>query len=122
MRRLITYLIVIFTLSLIYLHQKVTLYIEAYQLSNNYRIYNELVDKRDALLYNFCKRTSLEKVNLWAESNRFRPVEKVIALSMRPKGVVQEEKSALSGIITYLNNRLFVLSTQATEALAKEKE
>jgi hypothetical protein len=124
MRRPITYLVAVFILSLIYLHQKIALHIEAYRLSNHYKIYNDLVDKRDALLYNFYKSTSLEKVNLWAESNRFQPPQKerVFAFRMTPETGAQEKDFTISGIIAYLNRRLFVLSTKASEALAKEKK
>jgi len=83
-RSIIPLLIVfIFLASFFYLHQKVLIYVEAYKLSKNHRIYNELVDKRDYLVYNFTKETSVSKVNQWAEKNKFIPAEKVLALNLK---------------------------------------
>src|SRR3989338_2799023 len=84
---LLTMPLFIFLASLIYLHQKVQIYVEAYRLNANHERYNELVDKRDYLMYNFAKEVSLSKVNLWAENESFTPVskERVVALGFPSK-------------------------------------
>ncbi len=109
--------IFIFSSSLIYLHQKVQIYVEAYRLSNNYSYHNELVDKRDYLMYNLAKEVSLAKVNQWARDQNFTPVdkEKVLALNTRAQEQVQEK--AINSIL----DRFLRASVSTSTALAKER-
>ncbi|MBU1112840.1 MAG: hypothetical protein KKH93_03055 [Candidatus Omnitrophica bacterium] len=95
---LLTIPLFIFIASLIYLHQKVQIYVQAYRLNSNHERYNELVDKRDYLMYNFAKEVSLSKVNQWAENEFFAPVgkERVIALGFSPRNKAQSSWIAKS--------------------------
>jgi len=106
----------IFLPAFLYLHQKVQIYVEAYQLSNNYYRHNELLDKRDYLMYNFAKEVSLSKVNQWAQVQRFTLVDKtkVLALDTQQKQQVSRNKVAL------LVDRFLNASASASTALAKE--
>jgi hypothetical protein len=110
--------IVIFTFALIYLHQKIQINVEAYQLTRNYSIYNELVDKRDYMMYNFSREISLPQVNQWAESNNLLPVGKGRLLALNLK---QKELSAQNSKLASIFNRFLGISTAASTALAKEK-
>jgi len=109
--------VLIFSLSFCYLHQKIQIYVEAYRLSSNHHRYNELVDKRDYLMYNLAKEISLAKVNQWAQAQDFAPVDKgkVLALNTR----VQEEIK--ENTITSLLDRFLRASVSTSTALAKEK-
>ncbi|MCP4653154.1 MAG: hypothetical protein GY858_07215 [Candidatus Omnitrophica bacterium] len=80
---------VVFISTFAYLHQKVTVFVEAYQLTKNYHTYNDLVDERDYLLYNVSKEVSLPKINQWAKSNDFFFVgeEKVLAMDLREQRI-----------------------------------
>lgn len=89
MKKAILIICSLFILSFIYLHQKISLSIEAYKLSSNWKAYEELVAKRDALLYNFRKKVSLDKLNLWAESNSLKLARKENVLAL----TIQEQKS-----------------------------
>lgn len=109
----------VFIFSFIYLHQKVQIYVQAYQLSQISQAYNELIDKKDYLMYNFAKLVSLAKVNQWAEDNNFRFVERerMIALNLKEeKGPVSDNKLA------FLYNRFLKIPTASSTALAKENE
>lgn len=74
----------LFFISLIYLNQKVAIYIEAYKLNTLYQHYNKLVNIRDTLLYNFSQKTSLPKINSWLAVNNFRfaDADRVVALNV----------------------------------------
>jgi hypothetical protein len=102
---------------LFYLHQKIQIYVEAYRLSKHYNYYNELVDKRDYLMYNFSKEVSLAKVNQWAQEENFAPVsrERLLALN------IETEEPIASNKIISLLNRFLNTSTSTSTALAKEK-
>ena len=106
----------IFISSLTYLHQKVQIYVEAYRLNSNHERYNELVDKRDYLMYNFAKEVSLSKVNQWAENERFAPVgkERVIALGFPSK------VKAHSSLLARSLNRFLRTSTPTLTVLAED--
>jgi hypothetical protein len=65
--------IFLFLFGFIYLNKKIEIYIQAYELGKNYQKYNEYLDKRDYLLYNYNKNFSLEKLNEWVEENKFVP-------------------------------------------------
>ena len=58
------FVLLVFILGLFYLNQKMNIYIEAYNLSNNYSCYNESIDKRDFLMHNLANEISLAKVNV----------------------------------------------------------
>ena len=108
---------VVFIPTFLYLHQKIQIYVEAYRLSRNFCRHNELLDKRDYLMYNFSKEVSLAKVNQWAQLENFRPVgrERVVALNIKPK-----EQIARNNLTQFLS-RLLKTSTSTSAALAKEK-
>lgn len=122
MRRPIIIICSLFILSFIYLHQKISLSIEAYRLSSNWKVYNELVAKRDALLYNFCEQVPLDKLNLWAESNSLKLAKKenILALDVREEEFPRE-KLTKGGFFVPKNLRLFVFPG-AQRALAEDKE
>jgi len=65
--------IFLFLFGFIYLNKKIAIYIQAYELGKNYQKYNEYLDKRDYLLYNYTKSFSLEKIDEWVEENKFVP-------------------------------------------------
>lgn len=107
----------IFIASLIYLHQKILIYIEAYKISKNHHLSNELVDKRDYLVYNLTKETSVPKINQWAEKNNFLPTGKVFALNLR-----RAEPAKPANKIMLVLNDLLGIPTGSSTALAGEKE
>jgi len=106
----------IFLASLIYLHQKVQIYVEAYRLNANHERYNELVDKRDYLMYNFAKEVSLSKVNRWAENESFAPVskERVVAL------VIPSNDKAQESLLAKSLKRFLKTSTTTSTVLAED--
>ncbi|MBN2483683.1 MAG: hypothetical protein JXD21_05745 [Candidatus Omnitrophica bacterium] len=112
--------ILIFLFCLGYLHQKIALSVEAYRLTDHYRKYRQLVDKRDVLLYNLSEKTSLAEINVWARHHQFEfaPSEKVIALRMN----TEPQRSTHQGVdtIMQLATRLFKVPGES-EVLAKEK-
>ena len=110
--------VLVFIPALLYLHQKVQLYVEAYRLSNTFNYHKELIDKRDYLMYNFAKEATLAKVNQWASLKDFTQVDKgrVMALNIeRQTQVVSNNK------IPLLLDRILRASTSTSTALAKEK-
>ncbi|NQT28269.1 MAG: hypothetical protein HQ570_01585 [Candidatus Omnitrophica bacterium] len=108
----------IFIPALLYLHQKVQLYVEAYRLSNTFSYHKELVDKRDYLMYNFAKEATLAKVNKWASLKDFTPVEKgrVMALDIKKQIPIARDNK-----VVLLLDRILRASTSTSTALAKEK-
>ncbi len=110
--------VLIFLPVLLYLHQKVQLYVEAYRLSNSFSYHKELIDKRDYLMYNFSKEATLAKVNQWASLKDFTPVDKgrVMALNIkRQPQIIGNNKIAL------FFDRVLRASTPTSTALAKDK-
>jgi hypothetical protein len=108
----------LFLSTLFYLHQKVLIFVEAYKLNKNYRIYNDLVDKRDNLRYNLAKKISIVKINQWAEVNNFSFVgkERVLALNLkRNQSPISKNK------FTRLFTRFLKVPAQTSEALAEER-
>ena len=110
--------VLIFLPILLYLHQKVQLYVEAYRLSNTFSYHKELIDKRDYLMYNFAKEATLAKVNQWASLKDFTPVDKgrVMALNIKRQTQIASENKKIS-----LFNRILRASTPTSTALAEEK-
>ncbi|MBU1121597.1 MAG: hypothetical protein KKF54_02725 [Candidatus Omnitrophica bacterium] len=109
----------IFGFSFLYLHQKVGVYVHAYKLSQNSQKYNELIDKKDYLMYNFAKSISLVKVNQWAQDNDFSVVDKQrkLALNLKSeKGPIGESKLA------FLYNSFLKFPSASSTALAEENE
>ncbi|MDD5194354.1 MAG: hypothetical protein PHQ96_01600 [Candidatus Omnitrophica bacterium] len=102
-----------------YLHQKVQIYVEAYRLSRNYQLYNECIDKRDYLMYNFMKEVSLTKLNAWVEKNNFSPIEKqkVLAFNLEKKKVPASKNKFAS-----LLNKAIGFSSSSSTVLAKERD
>lgn len=113
-------LAVIFALSFIYLHQKVQIYVAAYQLSRNSQAYNELVDKRDYLMYNFSKKIPLAKVNQWAQEHDFGLIDKErkLALNLKADGLSVNKDSPLA----FLYSRFINIPAGSSTALAEDKE
>ncbi len=74
-----------FIAAFMYLNQKINIYVQAYKLSKSYRTYNDLSDKRDYLMASLAPQISVSKVNQWAATNNFSPVEKerIVALNLR---------------------------------------
>ena len=109
--------ILIFVPTLLYLHQKVQLYVEAYRLSNTFSYHKELIDKRDYLMYNFVNEANLAKVNQWASLKDFTPVDKgrVMALNIRRQAPIASDNK-----IALLLNRILKASTPTSTALAKD--
>lgn len=109
----------VFAGTFLYLHQKVQIYVEAYRLSKNYQAYNECIDKRDYLMYNFMKEVSLSKLNAWVEKNEFSPVEKrkVLALNLE-KRKVPASKNKLASLF----NKAIGFSSASSTVLAQERE
>ena len=108
-----------FLATFFYLHQKVQIYVEAYRLSKNYQVYNECVDKRDYLMYNFMQHVSLSKLNEWVEKNEFFSVGKgkMLALNLEKKSPpIPKNKLA------FLFNRFLGFPAGSSTALAKDRE
>lgn len=110
-------IVFLFVASLIFLHQKILIYVEAYKISKNHRLSNELVDKRDYLIYNLTKETSVQKINQWAEKNNFLPTEKVLALNLR-----RAEPAKPTNKVVAMLNDILGIPTGSSTALAGEKE
>lgn len=91
----------------IYLQQKVSIYIAAYTLSHNYRVYTELSGQRDYLSRNYSKEVSLPRINQWAQKNSFTQIEKgsLLALNTRRSEPVKVENK--SNVLIVLVNRVF---------------
>ncbi|MFH1504072.1 MAG: hypothetical protein ABIH08_01600 [Candidatus Omnitrophota bacterium] len=113
----------IFFPAFLYLHQKIQIYVEAYYLSSSYYRHNELLDKRDCLMYNFAKEVSLAKVNQWAQVQRFGSVDKAKVLALD----IQEQKQIVSAFKPEVNNKMAMLLKRflkghvpVSTALAKE--
>jgi hypothetical protein len=109
----------LFLVAVVYLHQKVLMYVEAYRLSENYRHLNELVDERDYLVYSLSQEVNLASVNQWTEANAFVVAgkERVVALNVqrtRPSHGVFSLASIL--------NRIPGVSAVASPALAENRK
>jgi len=114
----IAVLFFIFSSAFIYLNQKVFYFIEAYRISKNYAYYRELVDKRDYLLYNLSKRTTLPKVAKWAHDNNFFLAKEESIIALKPKTI-----SHSTGIkrLASLVVRTLHIPIDISKALAKDK-
>lgn len=110
--------VLLFLPTLLYLHQKVQLYVEAYRLSNTFSYHKELIDKRDYLMYNFAEEATLAKVNQWASLKDFIPIDRNRIMALNIERQVQ---SASDSRIALLLNRILRVSTPASTALAEEK-
>jgi len=92
----------IFLSLLLYLHQKVLIYVEAYKLTHNYRLCNELVDKRDYLVYNLTQQTSVPKINQWAQKNNFVSGQKLLALNLKKQQNLEAKNKFASILAGFL--------------------
>ncbi len=119
MRRIILFFIIVFFLVFFYIHQKVSLNIEFYKLTSNYKLYNELVDKRDVLRYNLTQKLNLERVNQWVKNNRLvlPNEEKVLVFNLEKKTPLKTE--AKRHRVVARKSHIFILSI-GREALAEE--
>jgi len=111
---------ILFLVSLGFLHQKVSLFTEAYKLSENYHEHNKLIDSRDDLLYNFSGKVSLKRINYWVESNGFELAKSnaVLALDINDKKTSLENKESGSKISSFA--KIFRLSG-ISKVLAQEQ-
>ncbi|MCM8773113.1 MAG: hypothetical protein NC820_00010 [Candidatus Omnitrophica bacterium] len=75
-------IVFLFLFSFFYLHQKINIYVEAYKLNYNRKIYNELVHTLDDIRYHFYKRVSLNKINLWVEKQNFDFAKEKMVLAL----------------------------------------
>jgi len=84
MKKTIMFLLVVFAFALLYVHLKVLVYVEAYQINDQCTTLNKLVDARDDLVYNFSKKTRICTVAGWAQENNFSlpDNEKVVVLNI----------------------------------------
>jgi hypothetical protein len=110
-------LVSLFLLMFVYLHQKISIYVEAYNLSRNFELFTDYTDKRDHLMWVFAKETSLSKINQWAQDNDFYPVEKarVVALNLKPAPVPVRRSNVFAAAV----NRLLGVATAS--ALSSDK-
>jgi len=103
MKNKVILLIFLFIIAFFYLHLKISLNVERYKLTSSYRVYNKLIDKRDALLYNLTQRTNLKVINQWAENNRFvMPSQKSLIVFRR-----KEKPEEIRSVKTYRTFHLF---------------
>ena len=78
----------VFVCSFLYLNQKVGIYVSAYKLNDNYLRYEELVSKRDYLMYTYNKYVSIPRVNEWAGQNNFSfEANRMLALDLRRNNI-----------------------------------
>ena len=98
---------VMFVCAFVYLHQKVGIYVGAYQLNDSYNYYEELTAKRDYLRYAFNKEATLPKINQWVDKNNFSfdTREKVLALNLKSK---TQKRSAVSRAAAVFNRVISV--------------
>ncbi len=77
--------LLIFLGKFFYLEQKVNIYLSAYRLSRNYRIYSECIDRRDYLMHNLMHQLSVNRLNEWGDKYNFAGVEqeRIVVLSLR---------------------------------------
>ena len=118
LRKHFIYMAVIFCAVFTYLHQKIQTFVVAYQLRENYRSYNNLIDKKDYLMYNFAKEISLYKVNQWANKNDFTPVDGERVLAMK---VPQEKTFAQRMDLAGLVDRFLSIPTSSANAMPEEE-
>ena len=113
------FMILAFIAFFVYLHQKVTVYIEAYKLNESYKQLDELVDVRDDLLYNFSKRVSLTQINSWVDANGLKVADsdKVMAFNLSNG---REIKNSKMNIVFLSLKRIFRVS-DGSKALAQEQ-
>ncbi len=122
MKRLIIAILSVFILSFLYLHQKISLSRESYKLSRNWRVYNELVAKRDALLYNFSREVSLNKINIWAKNNLLKSAKRESVLAFyKKKGALSGDQRTRMNLLAQRERRLFNLPGEEN-VLARDEE
>ena len=110
MKRKILILVFLFIMSFLYLHLKISLSVAVYKLTHLYELYNKLIDKRDALLYNLAQKTNLKSLNQWAENNHFTlpKKEKLIVVDLRKKEkTFVEVKKRPKKIATFFEKEVF---------------
>lgn len=110
--------LIVFLIIFLYVHQKVLIYVEVYNLSKAYKIYNELVDRKDFLMYNLKREVSLPKLNQWAKENNLSFVgkDKILVLNLN-KNFISNNRVKFSS-----NNTNIKFTKSSFEALAEEKE
>jgi len=113
------FMVLVFMAFFMYLHQKVTIYIEAYKLNALYKQLDKLVDAHDNLLYNFSKRVSLTDINLWVDANGLKVVDSGKIMAFNP-GNGKEIKNSKVNIVFSSLKRIFRVSS-VSKALAQEQ-
>ena len=106
-RYVVGFSVLLFLSAFLYLHQKVVIYVQAYELSKNYQTYNDLVDERDFLMSNFKKEASLPKINQWAADNNLVPVakERILGLNLRRQSPVTVAQRMTAWINSFVGKR-----------------
>lgn len=115
MRKTLSFIVILFIFSLVHLHQKINIYIEAYRLTANYSQHSDLLAQRDSLMCVFSKEVSLVKINQWAQGQKFSTLnrERVVALEIKKAGIVSNPASFF--------DRILNVSISASSAEASEK-
>ena len=110
--------LIIFSCALVYLHQKVNVYVSACQLSDNYSYYEELAAKRDYLTYVFNKEMSLPKINQWVDKNNFsfNGRSREIAMNLR------KDKPKAGGALAAAFGRVMNIPAAVGTAMAHDNE
>lgn len=99
------------------LHQKVQVYSEAYRLSKNYRMCNNLADTRDYLTYTYAKHTSVAVLSQWADENKYGFVgkEKMLAVQFRKR------RQQPTGQFVRVVNNVLGISTATATAMTQDR-
>jgi hypothetical protein len=121
MSKKVIVLVVAFLLALGYLHQRVMIYVNAYELNSIYCDYNKLVDTRDVLLYNFSKEASLENINSWVEAHGYTLAQEGKVFAMRIGRKKADLQSSSQNVLLSSLNR-FIRSTGISKAQAQERD
>ena len=95
--------------------------IESYKLSHYCKEYNELVAKRDTLLYNSYKDVCLARLNTWAIDHSLKPAKKenILAFYINVDNTSGEQRTA-SRVIARGKKFLFGLPGEE-RVLAEDK-
>ncbi len=116
----LVFMVVVFMVLLVYLHQKVAIYDEAYKLNDLYSCLNKLVETRDALLYNFSKKVSLAKINSWSDANGLTVAEGDKILAFDIGGSKEYLKKPKANIVALSLKRIFHMPGES-KAMAQER-
>jgi len=113
-------LILLFFISFFYLRQKINIYVEGYRLNDAQKVFDKLVDRRDALLYNFSQKVSLAKINGWIEAKGFDFAKEDRILAFNISREENKEKRFRINFLASPLKRLFRVSG-VSKALAEQR-